>query len=148
MALALEMAEQAAMAGEVPVGAVLVKDQQLIAKAHNQSIQHHDPSAHAEIQVLRQAGSLLNNYRLIGTQLYVTLEPCIMCAGAIIQARVDALIYGTSDPKTGAAGSVYQILEDNQLNHQTSVLGGIMLNECQHILKQFFQARRQNQKKI
>ena len=143
MALALEMAHKAAEEGEVPVGAVLVKNQQLIAKAHNQCIQHNDPSAHAEIQVLRQAGDVLKNYRLIDTQLYVTLEPCVMCAGAMVHARIETLIYGTHDPKTGAAGSVYQMLTDNLLNHQVSVLGGVMLEACRQTLKDFFRAKRE-----
>jgi tRNA(adenine34) deaminase len=142
MQLALEQAQLAALAGEVPVGAVLVRDGQVVAKAFNQPITHHDPSAHAEMLVLRQAALAEQNYRLPGTTLYVTLEPCTMCAGAILHARVDRVVFGASDPKTGAAGSVMDIFSSNQINHQTSIEGGIMDEECGQLLRSFFKERR------
>jgi tRNA(adenine34) deaminase len=142
MEQALEQAQLAALAGEVPVGAVLVREGQVISKAFNQPITHHDPSAHAEMLALRQAALAEQNYRLPGTTLYVTLEPCTMCAGAILHARVDRVVFGAPDPKTGAAGSVADVFSSKQINHQTSVEGGIMSDECGQLLKSFFKERR------
>jgi tRNA(adenine34) deaminase len=132
----------AASAGEVPVGAVLVRDGQVISKGFNQPISNSDPSAHAEMLVLRGAAQSEANYRLPGTTLYVTLEPCTMCAGAMLHARVDRVVFGASDPKTGAAGSVLNVFSEKQINHQTQVEGGIMSEECGQILRQFFKERR------
>jgi tRNA(adenine34) deaminase len=142
MQQAIEQAQLAALAGEVPVGAVLVRDGQVISKAFNKPITNHDPSAHAEMLALRQAADVEQNYRLPGTTLYVTLEPCTMCAGAMLHARVDRIVYGAPDPKTGAAGSVVDVFAFKQINHQTSVNGGIMAEECGQLLKTFFKERR------
>jgi tRNA(adenine34) deaminase len=142
MQQAIEQAQLAALAGEVPVGAVLVRDGQVISKAFNKPITNHDPSAHAEMLALRQAADVEQNYRLPGTTLYVTLEPCTMCAGAMLHARVDRIVYGAPDPKTGAAGSVVDVFASKQINHQTSVNGGIMAEECGQLLKTFFKERR------
>ena len=142
MQQALEQAQLAALAGEVPVGAVLVREGRVISKAFNQPISHHDPSAHAEMIALRQAALAEQNYRLPGTTLYVTLEPCTMCAGAILHARVDRVVFGAPDPKTGAAGSVADVFSSKQINHQTSVEGGIMDEECGQLLRSFFKDRR------
>ena len=142
MQQAIEQAQLAALAGEVPVGAVLVRDGQVISKAFNQPITHHDPSAHAEMLALRQAALAEENYRLPGTTLYVTLEPCAMCSGAMLHARVDRIVYGASDPKTGAAGSVLDLFASKQINHQTAVEGGIMGDECGQVLRNFFKERR------
>lgn len=143
MQYAYQQACFAEQQGEVPVGAVLVKDGQLIASAYNQPIASCDASAHAEIQVLRQAGQVLNNYRLPGCDLYVTLEPCMMCAGAIFHARIARLIYAAADPKTGVAGSVFNAFELAVLNHHTQVVGGVMAQECSELLKRFFHRQRQ-----
>jgi len=142
MKQALEQAQLAALAGEVPVGAILVRDGQVISKGFNKPITNHDPSAHAEMLALRQAALTEQNYRLPGTTLYVTLEPCTMCAGAILHARVDRIVYGAPDPKTGAAGSVMDVFSSKQINHQTIVNGGIMAEECGQLLKTFFKERR------
>ena len=142
MKQALEQAQLAALAGEVPVGAILVRDGQVISKGFNKPITNHDPSAHAEMLALRQAALTEQNYRLPGTTLYVTLEPCTMCAGAILHARVDRIVYGAPDPKTGAAGSVMDVFSSKQINHQTIVNGGIMAEECGQLLKTFFKVRR------
>ena len=142
MQQAIEQAQLAAIAGEVPVGAVLVRDGQVISKAFNKPITNHDPSAHAEMLVLRQAALAEQNYRLPGTTLYVTLEPCAMCAGAMLHARVDRIVFGAPDPKTGAAGSVVDLFAIKQINHQTSIEGGIMGDECGQLLKNFFKERR------
>ena len=142
MQQALEQAELAALAGEVPVGAVIVRDGEVIARAFNQPITHHDPSAHAEMLALRKAALSEENYRLPGTTLYVTLEPCTMCAGAILHARVDRIVYGAIDPKTGAAGSVLDVFSSKQLNHQTVIEGGVMDQECGQLLRDFFKERR------
>jgi len=142
MQQAIEQAHLAAIAGEVPVGAVLVRDGQVISKAFNQPITNHDPSAHAEMLALRQAALTEQNYRLPGTTLYVTLEPCAMCAGAMLHARVDRIVFGAPDPKTGAAGSVVDLFAVKQINHQTSIEGGIMGDECGQLLKNFFKERR------
>ena len=139
---AIEQAQLAAVAGEVPVGAVLVRDGQVIAKAFNKPIGNHDPSAHAEMLALREAAKTEGNYRLPGSTLYVTLEPCVMCAGAILHARVDRVVFGAPDPKTGAAGSVLDVFSSKQINHQTSVEGGVMSEECGQLLRSFFKERR------
>jgi len=142
MQQAIEQAQLAAVAGEVPVGAVLVRDGQVIAKAFNKPIGNHDPSAHAEMLALREAAKTEGNYRLPGSTLYVTLEPCVMCSGAILHARVDRVVFGASDPKTGAAGSVLDVFSSKQINHQTSVEGGVMSEECGQLLRSFFKERR------
>jgi tRNA(adenine34) deaminase len=142
MQQALEQAGLAALAGEVPVGAVMVCNGEVIARAFNQPITKHDPSAHAEMLVLRQAALSEENYRLPSTTLYVTLEPCTMCAGAMLHARVDRIVYGAADPKTGAAGSVLDVFSSKQINHQTVVEGGVMAQECGQLLRNFFKERR------
>ena len=143
MSLAYRLAEEAGAAGEVPVGAVLVRDGQVIGEGWNQPISSHDATAHAEIVALRNAGRAEQNYRLPGTTLYVTLEPCPMCAGAIVHARVERVVYGAADPRSGAAGSVFDLLpSDARFNHRTSVEGGIMGGECGELLRAFFRARR------
>jgi len=143
MRRALSLAEQAAVAGEVPVGAVLVREDALVGTGRNRPIADRDPSAHAEILALRDAGCCLGNYRLPGTRLYVTLEPCPMCAGAIIQARVEWVIFGAADPKGGACGSVFDLLPtDARFNHRTNCTGGLLGAECGRLLRDFFQARR------
>lgn len=142
MQQAIEQAQLAAVAGEVPVGAVLVRDGQVIAKAFNKPIGNHDPSAHAEMLALREAAKTEENYRLPGSTLYVTLEPCAMCSGAILHARVDRVVFGAPDPKTGAAGSVLDVFSSKQINHQTKVEGGVMGEECGQLLRSFFQERR------
>ena len=142
MQQALDQAKLAAMAGEVPVGAVLVRDGKIISRGFNQPIGNSDPSAHAEMMALRSAAQLESNYRLPGTTLYVTLEPCIMCAGAMLHARVERVVFGATDPKTGAAGSVLNVFSEKQINHQTQVEGGIMGEECGQILRDFFKGRR------
>jgi len=143
MQQALDCAKQAEAAGEVPVGAVLVQDNQLIAKAYNQPIKNHDPTAHAEIQVLRAGAQRLGNYRLLGTTLYVTLEPCAMCVGAMIHARVARVVFGAYDPKTGVVSSVGNLFVAKFSNHQPEILGGVMADACAAILKRFFKRKRQ-----
>ena len=138
MKMALEEAVAAGAGGEVPVGAVLVKDGEVIASDHNQRAETGDPSAHAEILVLRAAGEGFGDWRLDGTTLYVTLEPCPMCAGAIVLARVAMVVFSASDPVAGAGGSAYNILQDGKLGFRTEVIGGIMQDECESILKKFF----------
>ena len=143
MRIALEQALLSADAGEVPVGAVLVgPEEKIIASAGNNTIQACDPSGHAEMRVLRQASMVLKNYRLPGTTMYVTLEPCAMCAAALVHARVERLVFGAADPKTGAIVSKYRIGTDGLLNHRFNVIGGILEDECSQILKEFFQKRR------
>ena len=127
MRMAIEQAQLAAQSGEVPVGAVLVRDGQVISKAFNKPIANHDPSAHAEMLALREAALSEGNYRIPGSTLYVTLEPCAMCSGAMLHARIDRVVFGAPDPKTGAAGSVLDLFASKQINHQTSVEGGIMI---------------------
>ncbi len=139
----LELAKQAELEGEVPVGAVLVKDNQVVAEAYNQPITLCDPTAHAEMLALREGAKALNNYRLLNTTLYVTLEPCAMCAMALIHARVERVVFGASDPKTGAAGSVYSILGTDELNHKVDVEKGILEAECSALLSDFFKQKRQ-----
>jgi tRNA(adenine34) deaminase len=142
MAMALESAEKARMAGEVPVGAVVVRGDDLIATGFNQPIGGHDPSAHAEMVALRAAAQRLGNYRLPGCELYVTLEPCAMCAGAIMHARIQRVIFGARDPKTGVAGSVIDLFAETRLNHHATVLAGVMEAECAACLRAFFAERR------
>ena len=144
MTLALAQAREAAAAGEVPVGAVVVKDGKLIAMGRNAPIAGHDPTAHAEVVALREAARVLGNYRLDGCTLYVTLEPCAMCSGAMLHARLDRVVFGATDPRTGAAGSVLNLFAQAQLNHQTQVQGGVLADDCAQVLKDFFQPRRIN----
>ena len=142
MKIALEEAQEAYCRGEVPVGAVLVLEGNILARAHNSPIMRNDPTAHAEILALRQAGEKFGNYLLTGAKLYVTLEPCIMCAGAIIQARLSRVIFGARDPKCGAVVSLYNILADKRLNHQVEITEGILPEECGEIISRFFQQKR------
>jgi len=143
MKRALELAQRAEVEGEVPVGAVLVREGEVIGEGWNRSIGERDPSAHAEIMALRDAGRREGNYRLPGTTLYVTLEPCPMCAGAIVHARVSKVVFGASDPRTGAAGSVFDLLpSDSRFNHFTAVEGGLLAGDCGELLRAFFRARR------
>jgi tRNA(adenine34) deaminase len=142
MELALAQAALAGAASEVPVGAVMLKDGIVIATGYNTPIATHDPSAHAEMQALRAAAHLLGNYRLPDCELFVTLEPCAMCAGAMLHARLKRVVFGAADPKTGAAGSVIDLFAQTQLNHQTQVQGGIMAQECADMLQTFFRQRR------
>ncbi|WP_126454126.1 tRNA adenosine(34) deaminase TadA [Sulfuriflexus mobilis] len=139
---ALELARRAEQEGEVPVGAVLVKDNAIVAEGWNRPISGCDPTAHAEIQALRAAGQTLGNYRLVDTTLYVTLEPCIMCIGAIMHARVRRLVYASSDPRAGAIHSAYTIPDDAKLNHAIEVESGVLADECSSLLTNFFRARR------
>ena len=142
MNLALEQAEKSALAGEVPVGAILVRQDSLLAAAGNSPIGNQDPTAHAEILAIREAARYLGNYRMPGTTLYVTLEPCIMCMGAIIQARIDRLVFGAHDPKAGAVESCYHIGRDALLNHTIPIESGIQAKACGAILKDFFREKR------
>lgn len=142
MRLALEQAMLAYQTGEVPVGAVVVRDDQVVGLGHNRPIQGHDPTAHAEVMALRDAAQQLGNYRLVGCRLYVTLEPCVMCTGAMFHARVDQVIFGASDPKTGVAGSVMNLYDEQKLNHHTRVIGGVLAAESSALLQQFFAERR------
>lgn len=142
MRQAISQAHNAWALGEVPVGALVVKDGEIIATGFNQPIGNHDPTAHAEIMALRAAASILGNYRLPGCELYVTLEPCAMCAGAMMHARLARVVYGAADPKTGACGSVVNLFEQERLNHHTELIGGVMAQECGALLKDFFATRR------
>ena len=142
MHIALEEARASAGAGEVPIGALLVHEDKIIARSGNRTIRDNDPTAHAEIVVLREAARNLNNYRLANTTLYVTLEPCAMCAGAMIQARVPKLVYGADDPKGGAVCSCFEVLSNSKLNHQVDVISGICAEESASLLQSFFAARR------
>lgn len=146
MRAALELARQAELAGEVPVGAVVVKAGQIIGRGSNAPIGSHDPSAHAEMIALRDAAQRLGNYRLVDCELYVTLEPCLMCVGAMFHARISRVVFGASDYKTGAAGSVMNMFEEQRLNHHASVQGGVLAEECGSLLSQFFAARRAQQR--
>jgi len=138
MEMALEEARAAAAEGEVPVGAVLVRDGKVLALDHNRRDARGDPSAHAEMLVLRQAGERTKDWRLVGTILYVTLEPCAMCAGAIVLSRVGAVVFGASDPGAGAGGSAYNILADGRLGHRVEVIAGVLEDECRRLLQGFF----------
>jgi len=142
MTAAIALAGTASEAGEVPVGAVVVKDGQVIGAGFNAPIGRHDPSAHAEIQAMRAAASALGNYRLAGCTLFVTLEPCAMCAGAIMHARIERLVFGAADPKTGACGSIVNLFAEARLNHHTVVEAGLMAQQCGELLTNFFRQRR------
>jgi len=147
MHVALELAEKAESLGEVPVGAVVVRNNEIVGRGFNAPISRHDPSAHAEMMALRDAAQRLGNYRLVGCELFVTLEPCLMCAGAIMHARIARLVYGANDPKTGACGSVIDVLgEGLRLNHHAEVTGGVLAEECGAMLSNFFLLRRAQQK--
>ena len=148
MRYALELARRAAAEGEVPVGAVVVKDGQVVGEGANAPVSSHDPSAHAEVIALRAAAQKLGNYRLDGCTLYVTLEPCTMCSGAMLHARVDTVVYGAAEPKTGAAGSVLNVFGYSEINHQTTVVRGVLAEECAAVLAQFFQQRRAQHKAV
>ena len=143
---ALELASMALDAGEVPVGAVVVQDGVIIGRGFNAPISRHDPSAHAEMTALRNAAQNIGNYRLVGCELFVTLEPCLMCAGAIMHARIARAVYGASDPKTGACGSVLNAFAEQRLNHHTEVVVGVLADECGLMLSNFFALRRAQQK--
>ena len=143
---ALELASQSQAAGEVPVGAVVVKDGEIVGRGFNAPISRHDPSAHAEMMALRDAAQRLGNYRLVGCELFVTLEPCLMCAGTIMHARIARVVYGANDPKTGACGSVLDAFAERRLNHHTEVTGGVLAEECGAMLSNFFAMRRAQQK--
>ncbi len=145
---ALQLAIRAQEEGEVPVGALLVLNNQVIGKGWNRTIRNNDPTAHAEIMALRQGGEYLQNYRLLNTTLYVTLVPCIMCAGAIVHSRIRRLVYGTDDKKTGAAGALIEILCHSGLNHQVTIMSGMLAEQCAAILSTFFYLRRKQQKAI
>jgi len=142
MQQALLLAKEAQHQGEVPVGAIVTLNNQIVGKGHNQPIKNNDPSAHAEIQALRNAASNIANYRLVNATLYVTLEPCVMCVGAIIHARVAKVIYAATDPKGGAVESVFEILKANKLNHKVQCLGGLFCEDASQLLKDFFKSRR------
>ncbi|MDC3315714.1 tRNA adenosine(34) deaminase TadA [Candidatus Thioglobus sp.] len=142
MQIAIQEAIKAEKDGEVPVGAVLVKDGLVIAKAHNQPISTNDATAHAEIQLIRAAGKIQENYRLTGTTLYVTLEPCAMCLGAIMHARIERIVFGAHDPKTGVCGSTENLTDANCFNHKIALTSGVLDSECKQLLKKFFISRR------
>lgn len=143
MRRALQLAHQAQSAGEVPVGAVLVRDGEIIGEGFNHPISSHDPTAHAEIGALRSAAARLEQYRLLDTTMYVTLEPCPMCAGAMVHARVKRLVFGAHDPKSGAAGGVFDLVTVPELNHRIEVTGGVLGDECGSLLRDFFAKKRQ-----
>ncbi|HEX6704268.1 MAG TPA: tRNA adenosine(34) deaminase TadA [Albitalea sp.] len=143
MRIALDQAQNARLVGEVPVGAVIMRAGQVIATGYNRPITEHDPTAHAEIVALRHAATLLSNYRLPECELYVTLEPCAMCAMALMHARFKRVVFGAADPKTGAAGSVVDLFADERLNHHTQVEGGVLADECGQVLREFFAERRE-----
>ena len=142
MRIAIEEANIAMNENEIPVGAVLVQNEKLIAQAHNQPINNNDPTAHAEIQLLREAGKNQENYRLVGSTLYVTLEPCAMCFGAMIHARIDRVVFGASDPKTGVCGSCIDLNQENLFNHKISITGGVLEMETSKLLRLFFKSLR------
>ena len=147
MRIALEEAELAVREGEVPIGAVIVHENRLIARAHNQREQLHDPTAHAEMIAITQAAEALQSWRLEGCTLYVTLEPCPMCAGAILQARIPTVVYGAADPKAGAVHTLYRLLDDERLNHRCLIVSSVLAQPCGQILTQFFQEQRRLGKK-
>ncbi len=144
---ALEQAKQAAKLGDVPVGAVIVRDGRILAAAHNRRFLDADPTAHAEMLAIRAAAEAMGDWRLIGCEIIVTLEPCCMCAGAIVLARMDRLVYGAVDPKAGAAESLYRLCSDERLNHRLEVISGVLAEPCGEILSRFFQAQRAEGKK-
>ena len=143
---ALELAKQAGAVGEVPVGAVVVKDGAIIGRGFNAPISRHDPSAHAEMMALREAAQYQGNYRLVGCELFVTLEPCVMCVGTMFHARIARVVFGARDPKTGACGSVVDLFGEQRLNHHTEVSGGVLAEECGLLLSNFFALRRAQQR--
>lgn len=143
---ALQLARAAGDAGEVPVGAVVVKDGAIIGRGYNAPISRHDPSAHAEMTALRDAAQTIGNYRLVDCELYVTLEPCLMCAGAIMHARIARIVYGANDPKTGVCGSILDVFAEPRLNHHATVVAGVLAEECGLLLSDFFALRRAQQK--
>lgn len=143
MELALEQARLAAAAGEVPVGALVIKDGEIIGRGHNRNLLDNDPTAHAEIVALRQAAARLGNHRLVGCIMVATIEPCSMCAGALIHARIARLVYGASDPKAGAAGSTVQVINHPRLNHHMEVTAGVLAERCSEILQEFFRRKRE-----
>jgi tRNA(adenine34) deaminase len=143
MKLALTEAKKAGRIGEVPVGAVIVSEKgEILSAAHNQTIKLTDPTAHAEILALRKAALEISNYRLLNTTLYVTVEPCIMCMGAIVHARISQVVYGATDPKWGAAGSLYNYAEDDRLNHRVEITTGVCAEDCRRLMQDFFRAKR------
>ncbi|TVO63627.1 tRNA adenosine(34) deaminase TadA [Denitromonas ohlonensis] len=142
MAMAMDLARQAADAGEVPVGAIVVCQGEVVGRGFNQPIGRHDPTAHAEVVALRDAAARVGNYRLPGCELFVTLEPCMMCAGAMMHARIGRIVYGARDPKTGVAGSVLDLFEETRLNHHARIEGGVLADECSRMLSEFFALRR------
>jgi tRNA(adenine34) deaminase len=143
MELALEQARLAAAAGEVPVGALVIKNGEIIGRGHNRNLLDNDPTAHAEIVALRQAAARLGNHRLVGCVMVATIEPCSMCAGALIHARIARLVYGASDPKAGAAGSTVQVINHPRLNHHMEVTAGVLAGRCSEILQEFFRRKRE-----
>ena len=145
MKIAMDEANLAMNEEEIPVGAVLIQNNKLIARSHNQPIKNNDPTAHAEIQLLRKAGVQQKNYRLIGSTIYVTLEPCTMCFGAMVHARIERIVFGASDFKTGVCGSCINLNKENFFNHKISITGGVLENESSELLKLFFKTRRDNQ---
>jgi tRNA(adenine34) deaminase len=147
MRIALLLARQAELSGEVPVGAIVVKDGAIIGRGSNAPISRHDPSAHAELLALREAAQHLGNYRLIGCELFVTLEPCVMCAGAMFHARIGRVVFGARDFKTGACGSVLNLFAEQRLNHHAEMTAGVLADECGQVLSDFFAARRAQQQK-
>jgi tRNA(adenine34) deaminase len=142
MKMAIDEAIKAEKEGEIPIGAILIKNDNIIAKGHNQPISTHDASAHAEINAIRLAGNVLKNYRLNGSSLYVTLEPCAMCLGAIIHARIEKLVFGAYDVKTGVCGSCDDLTNANFFNHKLKIIGGTLETECSHLLSEFFKSKR------
>lgn len=148
MRQALSLAQRAQEEGEVPVGALLVQDNQVIGEGWNRPIGRHDPTAHAEIMALRQGGAVLQNYRLLNATLYVTLEPCVMCAGAMVHSRIRRLVYGAADEKTGAVGSLVDILRHPGMNHQVEIVSGVLAEECAATLSNFFRMRREQKKAL
>jgi tRNA(adenine34) deaminase len=142
MEIALAQAAQGGQVGEVPVGALVIKDGEIVGRGHNRNLLDHDATAHAEIVALREAAARLGNHRLGGCDIFVTIEPCAMCAGAMIHARLARLVYGASDPKAGAAGSVLQVINHPQLNHRMEVVSGVLADRCSEILQSFFKQRR------
>ena len=145
MKIAMDEANLAMNEEEIPVGAVLIQNNKLIARSHNQPIKNNDPTAHAEIQLLRKAGEQQKNYRLIGSTIYVTLEPCTMCFGAMVHARIERIVFGASDFKTGVCGSCINLNKENFFNHNIAITGGVLENESSELLKLFFKSRRDNQ---
>ena len=144
MELALEQARLAAAAGEVPVGALVIKDGEIIGRGHNRNLLENDPTAHAEIVALRQAAARLGNHRLVGCVMVATIEPCSMCAGSLIHARIARLVYGASDPKAGAAGSALEVINHPSLNHRMEVTAGVLAAKCSEILQEFFRRKREH----